>query len=366
MLEKWNKEKAWSWYQEQPWLVGANYIPANAINQLEMWQRETFNPEQMEKELGWAENIGMNTMRVYLHDLLWRDDPEGFKRRIDEFLTISAKHGIKPTFVLFDSCWDPTPQSGRQREPKPGVHNSGWVQSPGMTALANSEEYARLESYVKGIVGAFAKDDRILAWDIWNEPCNLNETSYRDPQTKRDHVLHLLPLVFQWAREACPTQPLTSGVWQGDWSCEENLTPIEKIQLNCSDIISFHNYESAIEFAKRIQWLKRYELPILCTEYMARGNNSLFEDILPIAKEQGVAVYNWGLVAGKSQTHCPWNSWDNPCAGEPDPWFHDIFHSDGTPYLQKEADFIRAITSQGRSWQRTLQPVSSNSRGLII
>jgi hypothetical protein len=118
--KRWSEKQANEWYQRQPWLVGCNYIPANAINELEMWQAETFDPRTIDKELGWAEGLGMNPLRVFLHDLLWQQDAEGFKKRIDQFLRIADKHKIKPMFVLFDSCWEPFPQSGPQRAPNWG------------------------------------------------------------------------------------------------------------------------------------------------------------------------------------------------------------------------------------------------------
>lgn len=167
---RWSEQDAQAWFDKQPWLVGSNYIPANAINQLEMWQAASFDPQRIDLELGWAESLGMNTMRVFLHDLLWLQDPSGFKGRIDTFLTIADRHHIRPLFVLFDSVWDPSPHLGQQHPPVPGVHNSGWVQSPGAVTLVNAGEYPRLKAYVQGVVGAFAKDGRILGWDIWNEP----------------------------------------------------------------------------------------------------------------------------------------------------------------------------------------------------
>ena len=176
--QRWTEQAARDWYARQPWLVGANYIPSTAINELEMWQAETFDPKRIDTELAWAESIGMNTMRVFLHDLLWKQDPAGYKKRIDTFLGIAAKHKIRPMLVLFDSCWDPFPKLGRQRAPKPGVHNSGWMQSPGAEALMDRSQHPRLEAYVKGVVGAFANDDRVLAWDVWNEPDNPNRSSY--------------------------------------------------------------------------------------------------------------------------------------------------------------------------------------------
>jgi hypothetical protein len=307
---RWSEKKAADWYRAQPWLVGANYSPASAINQLEMWQADSFDPKRIDTELGWAEAIGMNTMRVFLHDLLWEQDSEGFRRRIDTFLAIAARHNIRPMFVLFDSVWDPHPKLGRQRPPKPGVHNSGWVQGPGADALKDTSQYPRLERYVRGVVGAFANDKRVLAWDLWNEPDNTNDSSYgrQEPPTKNALVLHLLAKVFEWARSANPSQPLTSGVWRGDWSGPEKLSAMDRLQLDNSDVISFHSYEAPALFEKRIRSLQRFRRPILCTEYMARGNGSTFQGSLPIAKRYNVAAYNWGLVAGKTQTNLPWDS----------------------------------------------------------
>ncbi len=341
---RWTEKAANDWYVQQPWLVGSNYIPSTAINELEMWQASTFDPQRIDKELGWAESLGLNTMRVFLHDLLWQQDAEGFKRRMVIFLTIAQKHKIRPLFVLFDSVWDPNPKLGKQRAPKPGVHNSGWLQSPGAAALKDPSQYPRLEAYVKGVVGAFAKDQRILGWDVWNEPDNTNDGSYAslEPPNKEELVRSLLPRVFDWAREAGATQPLTSGVWNGDWSSIDKLSPMERIQLGFSDVISFHSYESPVVFEKRVLSLQHYQRPIVCTEYMARGNGSTFLGTLPIAKKYHVAAINWGLVAGKTQTYLPWDSWKNPYLNrEPAVWFHEVFRADGQPYRQEEADFIR-------------------------
>src|SRR3984893_894137 len=228
---RWTEKDAAEWYAKQPWLVGSNYIPANAINELEMWQGDTFDPKRIDMELGWAEAIGLNTMRVFLHDLPWQQDATGFKKRIDTFLQIAAKHHIKPLFVLFDSCWDPDPRLGKQHAPRPGVHNSGWVQSPGAKTLQDPAQYSWLEADVTGVVVAFAKDERVLGWDIWNEPDNGNGGSYTDlePKNKNELVVALLPRAFAWARAAHPTQPLTSGVWKDDWSVPEKLGAGAKI-----------------------------------------------------------------------------------------------------------------------------------------
>jgi hypothetical protein len=349
--QRWPESTANDWYAKQPWLVGSNYIPSNAINELEMWQAETFDPQRIDVELGWAESLGMNTMRVFLHDLLWKQDSAGFEKHLNSFLTIAAKHHIRPIFVLFDSVWDPLPHLGKQHGPVPGVHNSGWVQSPGAKALADPSQYPRLEAYVKGVVGAFAKDNRILAWDIWNEPDNVNTGSYSqfEPPDKVALVLALLPKAFEWAREAGATQPLTSGLWDGDWSSPETLNAMSKIQLAESDVTSFHSYERPEAFEKHVVTLQQYHRPILCTEYMARSNGSTFQGILPIAKRYKVAAINWGLVAGKTQTYLPWDSWQHPYTDrQPAVWFHEIFRTNGEPYSQEEAAFIRQIIGRKR------------------
>lgn len=345
--ERWTEAQAKAWYAKQPWLVGSNYLPASAINQLEMWQADTFDPKRIDLELGWAQGLGMNTMRVFLHDLLWSQDKAGFQKRIDTFLNIASKHKIKPIFVFFDSCWDPNPALGKQHDPTPGVHNSGWVQSPGTKALTDPSQQGRLEAYVTGVVGAYANDDRVLAWDIWNEPDNGNGSSYgtKDPSNKKDIVLGLLPKTFAWARSAHPKQPLTSGVWAGHWGKNEAVEPMNKLQLELSDVISFHNYGPPEAFNKRVDSLKPYGRPLICTEYMARGENSTFQGILPIMKEEKIAAINWGFVAGKSQTFYPWDSWKKPYVGrEPAVWFHDIFKRDGQPYKPEEVIFIRKLT----------------------
>lgn len=348
--ERWTEQQAHEWYNRQPWLVGANYIPANAINQLEMWQADSFDPATIDKELGWAKAIGMNTMRVYLHNLLWEQDAKGFKQRIDAFLAIAAKHGIKPMFVLFDSCWDPEVKLGPQRPPIPGVHNSGWVQAPGRARLEDASQYPKLREYVQGVVGAFAKDSRILAWDVWNEPDNDGGGNYPKHVGKQKYVETLLPQVFDWARSQKPTQPLTSGVWHhDDWSTLDKLNAIEKIQITQSDVISFHDYSWPEIFERRVKQLQAYGRPLLCTEYMARGNGSTFDNSLPLGKRYNVAMFNWGLVDGKTQTRMPWDSWKKPyTAEEPTIWFHDVFRADGRPYRSAETELIKRLTSSPR------------------
>lgn len=354
--EMWTKEQAEAWYAGQPWMVGANYNNRSAINQLEMWQADTFNPREIDEELGWASAIGMNVMRVYLHNLLWEDDAAGLKQRMETFLQIADKHKIRIVFVLFDSCWDPNPKLGPQHPPIPGIHNSGWVQAPGAARLADKGEYGKLEAYVKDIVGHFATDRRIVAWDVWNEPNNSGGGMgyYAATPNKKELVAGLLGAVFAWARSADPSQPLTSGLWTGDdWDKLEKRDAVEKIQLTQSDVNSFHDYGWPEQFERRAKQMLSYGRPVLVTEYMARGNGSTFDGSLPLGQKYNLAMINWGLVDGKSQTRLPWDSWKKPYTfDQPTIWFHEVFRADGKPYRQAEIDLIKRLTSETNGARR--------------
>jgi hypothetical protein len=347
--DRWTVEKADAWYAAQPWLVGANFAPSTAINQLEMWQADTFDAVTIDRELVYAQGIGMNTMRVFLHDRAWREDPEGFYSRVDKYLEIANRHGIKTLFVIFDGVWNPYPKPGKQLDPIPGRHNSGWVQSPGREYLEDPAKQDELKPYVVGLLTRYRSDRRVLAWDLFNEPDNPNRQAYGQdgnktelPESKKAQcALQLLRKTFLWAREVNPSQPLTVGVWIGDYL--NHPTEVQQLCLEESDVISFHCYDAPLEMQKRIEGLKKLERPLLCTEYMARGNHSTFQGILPILKQSDVAAFNWGLVSGKTQTIYPWDSWVKHYTNEPTIWFHDIFRADGTPFSTTEVQLIRDL-----------------------
>ncbi len=343
--QPWTAERANRWYAQQPWLVGSNFIPSTAINQLEMFQADTFDLPTIDRELGWAEGLGMNTMRVFLHNLLWQQDSAGFLKRLDQFLDVADKHHIRILFVLLDSVWDPRPHLGKQHEPRPHVHNSGWVQAPGADILRNASTWDKeLKPYIIGVISHFRGDKRVLMWDLMNEPDN-DSSQYKEQElpNKGEVALKLLKQEWVWARSANPSQPLTSGVWQGDWS-GARMSEMTRFQLENSDVITFHCYDGPDEMKKRIESLRRFKRPMICTEYMARPLGSTFAAILPLLKQEKVGAYNWGFVSGKTQTIYPWDSWEKTYTAEPTPWFHDIFRQDGTPYDARETELIKQLT----------------------
>jgi hypothetical protein len=357
---QWTATAANDWYARQPWMVGSNYIQSNTVNQIEMWQQETFDGDRIDLELGWGESLGINTLRVFLHDLLWEHDSGALQRRMDKVLRLAEKHKMKVIFVLFDSSGDPYPELGHQRQPKSGVRNSLWVQSPGAKGLTDPKGVEKALAYAQDVVAAFSIDKRILAWDVWNEPDNTNVGRYSssEPPNKVDLVRVILPKVFQYARAGVPTQPVTSGLWQGDWSSAAALSPIEKMQVELSDFVSFQNYDGPEEFEKRVKWLQAFGRPVVCTGFLARNQGSTIEAILPIARKWDVGALVGDMVAGKTQRWLPWDSWQNPYVGrEPDVWAQDIFRSTGPAYQPQEADFIRKMIASAP------KPVSNKRNG---
>jgi len=328
---RWSAEQAWQWYRQQPWLVGFNYVPSTACNTTEWWQAETFDPKTVDREMGWAADIGYNSARCFIQYLVWKHDPDGFRRRLAAFLQIAERHGISILPVLFDDCafGQPVqfdPYLGKQREPTPGMILPSWTPSPGRRLARDPNERPMLRRYVVDVIGSFRLDRRVVMWDLYNEPMNVAAVG----------TAELLEDIFAWARQARPTQPVTVSVWNGN-------PTVSAVMVRQSDVVSYHLYGDREAMKRRIDELKALGRPVVCTEWMARARGSRFETDLPLLKAEGVGCYQWELVNGRTQAHFPW--WNKP-GGKVDPksgWFHDILHADGRPYRQEEVDAIRRI-----------------------
>jgi hypothetical protein len=326
---RWSAEKAWTWYRQQPWLVGCNFVPSTASNDVEMWQAETFDLKTMDRELGWAESLGFNTVRVFLNFVVWEADAEGLKQRFDRFLAVAATHGITVMPVLLDDCNFAGRRAavGKQGLPVPGVHNSQWVSSPPLDMVTDRAAWPAIEQYIKDFVRTFGQDCHIVVWDLYNEPGN---------SQMGEKSLPLLEAAFFWAREAGPRQPLTSGPWR------DFLGPMSRREMELSDVVSFHCYEPIELLKERLKTCQSFGRPVICTEWMHRPKRSSFQTVLPLLSEQRHGCYCWGLVFGRTQTYMPWDS--KPGTPVPQLWQHDILLPDGTPYDSAEAEYIRRIT----------------------
>jgi hypothetical protein len=319
----------------EKWWVGCNFIPSTAVNQLEMWQRDTFDLTTIRRELGWAHDLGFNAVRVFLHDLVWQSDAAGFVERMRAYLDAAAAQGISTLFVFFDDCWH-HPQGGVQPPPIPDTHNSQWVQSPGDAVVADPSGWDRLRQYVQGVISAFGHDARVMGWDLYNEPGG-GLGHEITPCLRANASMPLVQQAFMWARDVSPSQPLTSGVFDNHPNCGA----LRGFQLGAADVISFHRYadpEWHPSVADDVRELRGTRRPLICTEYMARPLNSRFENHLAEFNEAGVGCFNWGLVGGKTQTYVPWSTQPR-CE-----WFHDILRPGGEPYSIREAAIIRCLT----------------------
>jgi hypothetical protein len=337
----WLQSKAWEWYKSQPYIIGCNYLTSTAINSTEMWARETFDPKTIKQELMWAKEIGYNNIRVFIPYILYDFDQENLIDNIKTLLDIASANMIKVTPVLFDDCAFSSlePYLGKQNEPSYLVHNSGWTPSPGQIIADDFTQYSSLEKYVKKIIREFREDERILMWDLYNEPGNSNRGS---------KSLFLVDKAFEWARECSPIQPLTVGVWGFENGSSIDGTKFVDLRaMELSDVITIHHYGNASQVDESLIYYKSLSYPVICTEWMARVQyESLIETVLPVFFEQNVGAFNWGFVNGKTQTHIPWNY--DMSLGEPETWFHDILHKDGTPYDVNEISQIKKISEKSR------------------
>ena len=285
------------------------------------------------------EQLGLNTVRVFVNYVVWEVDAAGLKQRINDFLAIADRHGITTMFILFDDCnfANRVPAAGLQPDPVPGVHNSQWVSSPSVEQINDPAAWPKLQAYVTDIVGTFGHDSRVVIWDLYNEP-------YRSAK--------FVEATFQWARQAEPQQPLTTCLF----GPEEMRGRI----LELCDLVSFHNYGPVDGLRREIAELRRHGRPVICSEWMARVTGSRFQTHLPLFQSEKVGCWSWGLVAGRTQTYYTWGS--KP--GTPDPmlWLHDILRRDGTPFSALEVRILKHLTSKPAGDLQCIQDVVPSAR----
>lgn len=357
-MPRWTKPAARRWWDRRPWICGFNYLPSSAVNFLDMWQADSFDGAAIARELGWAADLGFNAVRVNLHSLVWQHDRDGLLARFDRFLDTAAGLGLATVPCLFDDCGfgGAEPRLGPQPAPVPGVHNSRAVASPGRASVVDRGAWPVLERYLRDLVARHAQDDRVLFWDLYNEPGNRmvfgaeGVSRFDGPLEAASHAL--MRLCFDWARAEAPAQPLTVGAWTTPRAGSADAafdTAVDRDALALSDIVTFHAYCDAASAARFIDHLAQLGRPMLCTEWMARPVGSRIADQLPLFHDRGVGCFQWGLVQGRTQTHLPW-----PAAlvaqhgGQADRsvWFHDILERDGTPYDPAETALIRRLAGQ--------------------
>ena len=345
----WSKEKAWDWYQKRPWIRGCNYMSADCANRIDQWQADGFEQrlETTDRELALAAQTGFNSIRIIPEFIVWDQEHDSFLKRFDRYLDVCAKHGITCMVVLANDCMRPKGleinRLGRQHVAwgyhggrKLSQHDSIGI---GYHVLDEPETAPRYFEMVREMVVRYKNDERIIIWNVYNEVGNSGRKEITLPNLKR---------IFEICREIDPVQPLTCETWSLGGEIE-NLPEAERYALEHSDIISYHSYSDYITNIKIIRALKQLGRPILCTEWLARCLDNNVREMFPLFYIERIGCYNWGFVAGKSQTYEPWNSlWkqyeDNPNEKiDFTKWFHDLYRPNHKPYDPKEIEIIKSI-----------------------
>jgi hypothetical protein len=335
---RWDERRAFQYMQRFGEVKGCNYVPSDGSSIL-----HSPNKELIRREIGWARNVvGLNSVRVWVDLADYQINEEQVLTNFESFLGTCDANQIKVLPVLsLQSFLDPeydskaAGASGPLLDFHPSVHGGGWRYSnrlgwpccepegniPSKTMAAWVKTKPAAEHFIRSLLSRYAKDDRVLLWDLYNEA----------PKAARP----LVETIFQWAREVNPSQPL-SVCWQGH---------------DLSDVITFHTYarpgfETANrnspgwDFLTELDWARAWGRPMLCTEWLARPFGNTIEAILPFYERYHIGWYVWGLCAvGPAQYQFPWD-WP---MGSPPPekWFHCLLYPDGTPYSAEEILMIR-------------------------
>ena len=330
---RWDNRRTWLWYENIGIVKGVNYVPRNAVNSTEMWMEDSFDPEVIGEEIGWAQDAGYTTLRVQLQYAVWKEDPAGFLDRVNKFLELAEDHDLQVVPVLFDgrNFAQADPVVGPQPEPVPGAYNARWTPSPGESAVKDRSAWPDLERYVKDVIGTFKRDDRVVYWDLYNRAGDdeLWETA-----------LPLMDQTFNWAREVDPQQPLAMAAWT---RYESAMTTR---MLERSDIITFQSFESAGQVEALLLLLARYDRPIICSDWLMRQRGNTFENLLPLFSVNHVGWFNQGLVNGKTQGWIQQEKFRSDT--QPDLWQHDVFKPDGAAYDEEEIKLVQEFRFRDR------------------
>lgn len=358
MRERWSESQAWDWYEKKPWVMGINYVPSITLHAVELWQEDTY-PEVIEsvrKEFILMQDIGLNSVRMFLPFHIWFHEKEKFLERLDCFLDELASRNITMMPVLFNDCVgfgrpkDITPHMSHGWQQYDIGHHGGHKKNPftgeqeqiGWCLWDEPEWQETLEEYLIALLERFGKDERIYIWDLWNEPGNSNRHDRSIPYIKR---------VFEIARNINPVQPLTAGVWSYPESYgvddSVDVETVQRLALDESDIITFHQYEGIERVNRVVKQLQKEKRPMLNTEWLNRIQDNFVQDNLPLYYKERIGSYSWGLVAGKSQHFLPWDELWNHRQLPLNRWQHDLFDTFYTPYDKKELELMRHFGKKG-------------------
>jgi hypothetical protein len=262
---------------------GANYVPSYARNDVAIWM--DYDPAVIDRELGYAERLKLNTLRVFLQVAVFEKQPEKFMADLESFLKLCEKHGLRMMPVLFDSCFDP------QVVDVNNYRGKNWIPSPGFVRLGN-DDWPAMEKYIVAVVGKYRQDRRIVLWDVMNEPESTGE--FGKPAGKAKIVDFVRRAVAR-VRQEKPVQPLGVG-----WAYSGNI----HLTADVCDVIILHNYSDPRGLSADIQKTKEVgksrNKPVILNEFVGRPQQRI-EEAMPIVAREKIGWCFWELMIGSTQ-----------------------------------------------------------------
>ncbi|MBR6007662.1 MAG: cellulase family glycosylhydrolase [Clostridia bacterium] len=350
MRSTWTNDQAWEWQKKVGWLRGCNFIGSDCCNRIDMWQ--SYNNEAhmrtAERELALCRDIGFNTVRLIIEFDVWFQERARFMQILENYISLCARYGQKVMLVLANEaqlC------RGEEYVPKPlgeqvyalGYHQGRFPLTDEQKALEPYHELERKQTRSKylemvgEIVGRYRADERVVCWNVYNEP---------GISIGMERCLPIIRLMFDTVSELDPVQPLCSDVWY--WKDYDNLNPRDALSARLSDVISWHNYQPLDKFVTGYEQLRRLNKPILLTEWLHRIVHQNVRELYPLLYLERINCWCWGFVAGKTQTYEPWDSlWErfDRENGNTDLdfklWQHDLFRPSLRPYDPAETETIK-------------------------
>ena len=350
MKRRWTEREAWEWQEKVGWLRGCNFIGSDCANRIDMWQSSgnAAHMQTAEREIALCRDMGFNTVRVIVEYDVWLQERESFLKVLESYISLFAKYNQKVMITLANEA---VLCRGDIYTPKPlgeqtyalGYHQGRLPLTPEQKALQPYHELERKETresfleMIREIVSIYRSDDRVICWNVFNEP---------GITIGVDRSIPLIKTMFETVRERDPSQPLASDIWY--WGDPEQLRPNDQLSADLSDVISWHSYKPMAEFAEDYSIMKKIGRPILLTEWLNRINYQEVREMYPLLFLEKINCWCWGFVAGKTQTYEPWTSlWEQFDAKDGNVrydftrWQHDLFRTNLRPYDPKEIDLIK-------------------------
>ncbi len=261
---------------------GANYVPSWASTSVAAWTR--FDGGVVDRELGFARRLGLNSVRVFLSVVAYEHDSKAFLARLDEFVALADRHGLRPMFVLFDSCFGKEPALDQ-------ADSKMWVNNPGYSRIA-AADWSGLEAYVRAVVTRFSRDPRVLMWDVMNEPMADFEHVTR---AERDRIWAFCRHFCRFVKALDRDHAITVG------HAAVDFIPRTADLVDALSVHSYAVYEDWLQadLDLALRFGRRYGKPVLVTEFGNPGAGQTYELGLDVIERNRLGFYFWELMIGK-------------------------------------------------------------------